>query len=171
MKFLILIVVFATCRASYAQQPQGSVVDQSYTLTLRVENAEAKIAAPIVLVISTKNISNHPIEFGMATKNPDDAAMFYRTTVLDEKGSPAHDQETKQGRRHRTGKDDPGETTVYVGSMGFFELKPNETHKESFNLRKLYDLKLPGKYTVQVEGGPEDAPIKSNVITITVSRQ
>ena len=146
-------------------------VSPNFSVTIGAEQTNIKPGNPIRLEIALKNISSQPITVSKATKSADDAAMFYRTIVRDEQGNPAHDLETKLGRKHRTGKDDPGETTIYIGSVGFFQLKPNETQKESFNLSKLYDLKRPGKYTVQLESGPEDAPIKSNVITITVSRQ
>ena len=58
------------------------------------------------------------------------------------------------------------------GHAWFGTLKPGESMKSDADLRRLFDLKRPGKYTLQVSRRvPETlggGTIKSNVITLTV---
>ena len=78
--------------------------------------------------------------------------------------------ETKHGRRTRTGKDDPGETTVLVINTPGPTLLPGQSEKQIILLNKLYDLAAPDTYTVHLERGNAQVGIaKSNAIKITVT--
>ena len=96
--------------------------------------------------------------------------MFFDIHVLDEQVRIAYDQETKLGRRFRTHKDDPVETTIYVWSWAPFQLKAHGTTVYEIKLNRKYDLKRPGKYSIQVETGFEQVSVKSNSITVRISK-
>jgi hypothetical protein len=157
-----------------AQAPAASAAGHpDFTLKIRAKQAEAKVGSEIWIEIETTNTSSE--SFMIQAGNPPFWAEYrYKTYVRDEKGDLA--PETKLGRIIRTGKDDehPNGTVIWAGSGGVFrELRPGETaEKDEIILNRLYDLRKPGKYSVQVTAGPKDDPTKiarSNTITVTVT--
>jgi hypothetical protein len=66
---------------------------------------------------------------------------------------------------------DPDKGGIITGSPIIFPLQPGETLKDDMILNDLFDLKTPGKYTVQIqhEDPVTHNPVKSNIITLTVT--
>ena len=177
MKPLILtlslcLIALIGFRKAYAQeQLSNSATSPSpYSLVLKAKESVVEAGRPIRLDITLQNTSDRPINIMNATKNPEEADMFFDIHVLDEQVRIPHDQETKLGRKSRTHKDDPGETTIYVGSEAPFQLKAHGTVKYEVKLNRKYDLKRPGKYVVQVETHFEGVSVKSNSITVRISK-
>jgi hypothetical protein len=56
----------------------------------------------------------------------------------------------------------------FPGSVKFGAMVPGETTTEEQEVSALYDMRKPGKYTIQVWKRDPDYDIKSNVVTITV---
>jgi hypothetical protein len=55
------------------------------------------------------------------------------------------------------------------GSVRFSDFKPGETSTQHQRVSNLYDMRKPGKYTIQVWKRNPDYDIKSNILTVTVT--
>jgi hypothetical protein len=57
------------------------------------------------------------------------------------------------------------------GSVSFRDIKPGETITQNQRVSALYDMRRPGKYTIQVWKRNPDYDIKSNIVTVTVTTE
>jgi hypothetical protein len=155
-----------TAAASQAAQSPSP----DWEMTIRMDKDFVKAGAEIKLWVDLRNISDRPIAVTEEIKNPRVVELRYRACVRAESGAMV--PETKWGRRVRTGKDDPGEFTVQVGSIYQRYIQPGQTRTDAISLSGQYDLSQPGRYAVQVEIPDEKGSIlfKSNTLTFTVAR-
>jgi hypothetical protein len=150
-----------TLARNTAEQPQ-------YTLTIVNKTATGKLGSEIRVAFVLRNESPQSLRVSVQAKALKDICTDYHIYIRDENGHLA--PETKFGRRSRTGKDDPGETTVIVGGLGLRDLQPGGTQAYEVILNDLYDLRQPGKYTVQAQGLDDNGTlVKSNTITLTLT--
>jgi hypothetical protein len=167
---LLLSTTIVSLASDAPQTPAPAQTSQAdFTLAISVKRPEYNAGAEVWVEIVKRNTSDHPVRVVRVTKQIADADRFYRTYVRDEKGNLA--PETKHGRWIRTGRDDPGETTVYVWSGMPGTILPGASFRDEILLNRLYDISQPGKYTVQIEGLDESGrTAKSNTITIAITK-
>jgi hypothetical protein len=164
-------IAFLLAAASGVQSAQVPAADKGerpdYSLSIRAKQAETRVGSQVTIEVVQTNMSDHQLTTS-AGSGPDEAAVFYKTYVYGGDGALA--PETKFGRRVRTEKDDPGETTVIVGEALLRYLQPGGSLRDEITLNRLYDLSKPGKYTVQVQGLDSAGRVaKSNTVTIIIT--
>jgi hypothetical protein len=119
------------------------------------------MGAPVFLVVTMKNTSEHVLHFNLT--NP---AFNYRATVLDATGKPVPETENFRRMKEKL-KSEP-----YTSRNILVALNPQETCQDSIDLGYLYELAQPGTYSVQIE---RDMPpelgtgvVNSNIVKISV---
>ena len=155
----------------------AQTVQQPFSLTISAAHA-VKAGAPIVIEIRFKNISDHNIRFTGRPEGPTHGELLgFPPIVRDVEGK--EPPLTKLGRlefgRKKPGEDDYDAHMIESG-VGSSWLRPGGVMTPVIKLNELYDLSIPGKYTVQVlhggydlHGGHDDkTEVKSNTITVTV---
>ncbi|HKW58073.1 MAG TPA: hypothetical protein VJN42_12015 [Candidatus Acidoferrum sp.] len=161
---LLIILFAATFPQNFAASQRGAA---PFSVTVKTSQDNVKAGSEIGIRIILQNTS--ATDLSMARSNGvSQGESHYLIDVRDSSGLTAPETEYE---RRITGKEN-GKRTVIYGSDIFFTLKPHETLEDEALLNKLYDLRRPGKYTVQVSreipkqlGG---GTVKSNILTITV---
>ena len=119
------------------------------------------VGAPVFVIVTMTNNSSRTLHLSLM--NP---AFDYRMTVLDNStGQPV--SETEQYRKMRE------ERAFQAARFVIITLKPHESCQDTIEVSYLYDVSLPGEYTIQVE---RDKPtelgngsVRSNVIKATIT--
>jgi hypothetical protein len=152
-----------------AQVPATVPHSQSdYSLTIRANPAEAKVGSEVRIMVTVRNISDHPVGILVPMKNLDDAVFYYKTYVREEDGALL--PETQQGRKVRTGKGEHGEDVVTVSSDLERILMPGGIQTHQILLNRLFEFRKPGKYSVELDRDDGAGRIaKSNIVTITIT--
>jgi hypothetical protein len=166
---LIIILLSLGVAAGIAQPPAaGTPEPAQYSLTIDSrQSAGAKAGSEVAVEIVQRNVSNEQFLVSEA-KYPSEAETWFKIYLRDQDGNLA--PETKHGRRVRLGKDDPGETTIFVGGASIRQLQPGDSVTHRIILNRLYDLTRPGKYTIEIEGiDRKGRTAKSNVIGLTLT--
>jgi hypothetical protein len=128
------------------------------TITIAAAPGAVRSGAELRLQITMTNTSSEDITVPLVSR-PDQADFHYELEVMNEKGQQA--PQTAYGRMLKRD---------LAGSFGFSVAKPGETVKEELVVTKLYDITVPGKYTLQITGHWKDLGlVKSNSITIIVT--
>jgi hypothetical protein len=165
MRILLGLLMLGVTGVAYSQTPH-----QPFSITVSTAKAEVRSGDPVYLNVVMTNTSDHDVDCTIYASNALD--RNYRYYILDEDGQPA----PKIRRRYP----EIGETF----SLRPCILKPGETSLPSGGMISiLYDLRRPGKYTIQASRpiwGDDQRPepsgavqsdqvdVKSNIITITV---
>jgi hypothetical protein len=164
LSFVLSLLIVAT----HASAP-GQAARQPFSLTVTTPQSIITAGAELRVQVTLKNITDHDIfvsrDFARET-----AERNYVIDVRDESGQIAPD--TAYNRKRK----DPGDAkhpNVRYGSHMLETLKPGEELNDDAVVTKLYDITLPGKYSLQVSRQSSDAPggniVKSNKIGITVT--
>jgi hypothetical protein len=146
------------------------IASSDWRMTIRMDKDVVKAGSEVKVLIEAKNISDHAILVTEELKNPRRIDLRYKTYVRAADGSLA--PETKWGRRVRTGREEPGESTIEVGSSYERYIQPGQIRPETLVLNALYDLSEPGKYSVQIEIPDEQGHVilRSNIVTFMVTK-
>lgn len=119
------------------------------------------VGAPVFVIVTMTNNSNRTLHLSLI--NP---AFDYRMTVQDATGQPV--SETEQYRKMKESQESHFEAARFI----VVTLKPNESCRDTIEVSYLYNLSLPGEYSIQVE---RDKPTelgkggaRSNVINVTI---
>lgn len=121
------------------------------------------VGAPVFVIVTMTNNSNRTLHLSLI--NP---AFDYRMTVQDDAtGQPV--PETEQYRKMKESQKSHFQTARFI----VVTLKPHEICHDTIDVSYLYDLSLPGEYSIQVE---RDKPmelgkggVRSNVINATIT--
>ena len=144
-------IVAASC-AGFGQTGKGL-----YTLTLSTDQPTVIAGSQVIIKITQTNTSDHAI--GCASADSNGFQIAFRHEVLDEDG-----KSVKIPGEHHEFRD--------FSWRGPCNLAPGESTSRDSRITALYDLRKPGKYTVQVSSqasaDEKDGEVKSNTITITV---
>jgi hypothetical protein len=136
-----------------------------FTLKLSASSEDVKAGSQVRIEIIFTNTSDQEIHLSRPPGDVPEAAYSYAFEVRDEKGELV--PETRYGRPFKDG------TARIRGSWAGWTLKPGESLKEASILNQLFDLSLPGRYTVRVSHeipqGFGKGSVKSNTITITIA--
>lgn len=146
----LLLVNLALC-----QQPNQS----PFKIVVAVENSTVVAGSEVTLDVSLTNTSNQDVSEGVMYKDATGIDSTLRFEVRD-----------------RNGKLIPKRTYPHpelaTGSVKFRTISAGQTLTQRQTVSALYDLRKPGKYTVQAFRRISDNPnddIKSNIVTITVT--
>ena len=142
-----LIVSLALCQQ--ANNPP-------FKIAITAENSTVVAGADISIKVSLTNTSDHDVREGVMYGRGN-IASIYRFEVRDEHGK------LVPKRTY------PHPELGLPGSVRFSPISPKQTITEDQEVSALYDMRKPGKYTIQVwKRDPKD-DIKSNIVTITVT--
>jgi hypothetical protein len=136
---VITVVLFvgaaSHCQAQCRYRPASPRQPAGLKLTIRAEKPVAETSRPVVIQIELSNQSNTPITM----RDNLFADRDYELYLRDDKGKEV--PFTKWGRDLRTGP--------IHGSGNDFTLAPGEKYTDKENLSALYEISLPGNYTVE----------------------
>ena len=142
-----LIVSLALC-----QQPKNP----PYKIAITAENSTVVAGTDVSIKVSLTNTSDHDVREGVMYERGNLASIF-RFEVRDEHG------EMVPKRTY------PHPELGYPGSVRFITISRGETWTQSQEVSAVYDMRKPGKYTIQVWKRNPDYDIKSNIVTVTVT--
>jgi hypothetical protein len=129
-----------------------------FSISIRAQQSIVKPAQPIVIILTTKNISGQSIRLGET--NP---GMEYDFDVRDAHGQPVAEKELLKRLKHST----------YVFRSTSEVLKPGVATQETFAISDYFDFTKPELYSIQVQRlvpySLGHGAVKSNSITITVT--
>jgi hypothetical protein len=161
-----LVLVLLAARAIAVTQ----TVRRSFSLSIALQYDTVKVGEPVVIQIEEKNISNHDI-YSLIVGGGDEHGEYagFPPIVRDAKGK--EPPLTKWGRvvfGRQTAADN--DVSLELSPVVRGHLHPGEIFKSKITLTGMYDLSVPGKYTVQVRHGDDENndEVKSNVLTFTV---
>lgn len=156
--FLVLWILFAM--GSQSAPPASS--SAPFQLTVEPETASVASGDKIVLRITLTNTSEKDLGFRQRAR-ADEAEWDYSIDVRDEKGDAVN--QTNFGRNRLQ--------IMTMFSARVKTVNPGQSLKEGVTLSKLFDLTIPGRYTVQVSRHAQDNDsgqlVKSNTATIIVT--
>jgi hypothetical protein len=165
----LLVGITANAGARFQQPTQQ--VSPSFSLAISIAKGVVKTGSPTQIDITVKNVSDHPISLSTLYIHPN-VEITDHVTVVDPNGSKS--AETELARRslgHSTAADEARSPTVVTGKQVLLNLKAGQSFTYQLNIDELYDLSVPGKYSIQIERLDAEAnvSVKSNKITITVT--
>jgi hypothetical protein len=119
----------------------------------------SKAGSELRIKVALKNLSEEPLALtNHDPEGPDQAGPY--VDVRDGQGHMA--QMTERYRRaQQEGQD---------GSFFLYTIAPGETRESEILVNKLYDLLAPGKYTIQVQRTLGGVVVKSNAVTVTITK-
>ena len=161
----MLILAASTLRS---QSESGS--KSPFSVALIADGVEFNIGSQIVLQSAMTNTSDHDLVFTtwfLQSKTLGDKSVKVRQVVVelyDSEGSPV--PLTLYGKAIR------GQCGACGGKGVLDGLKPGESRNEVVDLSKEFDIKKPGKYSVQAQRLDEISKtlVKSSVVTINLVR-
>jgi hypothetical protein len=138
---LVFIGLIGVCSASFyvraasqTPQPQSEWV----TVNLSIDKEQVAIGKSPWANLTVTNLSNHEIPLH---------DWMCRVHVEGEKGEPP----TTQVQRQSTGRLRPGEAALRADEYVVPTISPGKSYTLKYQLAYLYDLSVPGKYTVYAE--------------------
>jgi hypothetical protein len=157
---LPLLVVALPIVHAQAKQPI-----QDETVVIAANKSTVAIGTKVTIVATITNVSNHPIEEWVAP-GPGFPEMV-SLIVHDEQQKRLSEKPPDQTPCH--GQPDCKVKRLCCRSMVVTYLAPGKSISKSFDLSELYDLSIPGKYTVQVARVTlTQTTVMSNPIIVTV---
>jgi hypothetical protein len=159
--FILLLMPFTV-----GAQSKTSAASPVFSLHLETAKKGVKVGDRVQIGITLTNESDHKITVEHDIGHKGDS--YYIVTARREDNSEANKSEYHRALR--------GERTanpiLIQGSSIEIALAPGKSVVDAIDLTELYDLNLPGKYTVQVQRTDpySKTVVKSNVITVTVTR-
>lgn len=162
----LVVLVGTILGASYAQSAQSSTASaelanpQPFSLSITTPQDTLKAGSDVHITITLKNTSSQDLSF------LESYGFFpYLVDVRNAAGSAA--AMTEKGRK---AKQNYGMMPPFNSSF-LNKVKPGQTQTADFVLNEFYDMKVPGKYFVQVErSSPISAGVvRSNRLAITLT--
>jgi hypothetical protein len=145
-----------------SQQPPSP----TFSISLHAAQSTAIVGAPVKMDITLTNTSKSVIVVAQDKSRKGD--FTYAISVRD-----AAQKEAPWTDYHRALN---GESTttpmIIVSGGGPHRLEPGESMVDTLEINDLYDLRMPGKYTVQVERTDSASKnlVKSNLVTLTITQ-
>ena len=136
----------------------------SFGLTISTAKGPVKAGSTVQIEIVVRNISGHDISFQMTYTRPF-VEITDHVRIADRNG--VNVSETDFGRK----------ALGYVATSGVdgklvhVSLKMDKSFAYQLNVDELYDMRRPGKYTIQIDRFDEESKttVKSNKITVTIA--
>lgn len=156
------VLAFCILLTIGTQVPSGGAPAAPFTLKVEAQSPSVVAGGKIVLEIALRNVSQGDLVVRQ-TMRPDQGEWDYGVDVRDEKGDRV--DQTKYGRNR--------EQIIRLLSSHMHTLKPDQTLNAEITLSKLFDLTVPGRYTIQVSRHVDDHEseplVRSDTTTITVT--
>jgi hypothetical protein len=143
---LLLFVNLALCHQ--ANNPP-------FKIAIAAENSTVVAGADVSVKVSLTNMSDQDVYEGAAYLDGIGLDSTFRFEVRDKHGKLVP-KRTYPHEELRTGR------------IRFRTISVGETYTQAQQVSAFYDLREPGKYTIQVWRRNPDYDIKSNIVTITV---
>ncbi|HEY8186313.1 MAG TPA: hypothetical protein VIF64_09605 [Pyrinomonadaceae bacterium] len=146
---------FLLVSLAFGQQPSQA----PFKIAIAAENRTIVAGAEVSINVSLTNTSNQDINEGVMYKDATGLDSTFRFEVRDEHGKMV----PKRTYPH---------PELATGSVKFRTISAGQTLTQSQPVSALYDMRKPGKYTIQVSRRVSDNPrddIKSNIVTVTVT--
>lgn len=148
-------------------------VGQPFDAVIRVENPESQInsdsytvkaGSEVFITVHLTNVSKHNLAFDYDSDSRTGVSFSHQYEVRDSNGNVVQKRTISHPEIGSTGHGWPARV-----------LKPGESMDINGDyISRLYDLSQPGEYTIQlsreVSADPKDGVVKSNTITVTVTR-
>jgi hypothetical protein len=135
VSLIVLCGAHGLCRAQCRYGAASPRLPVGLTLVIRTVKPVAETSRAVIIRIELSNQSNTPITMRDNLFPERD----YELHIRDDKGKEV--AFTKWGQQIRTGP--------IHGSGNDFTLAPGEKHEEQEDLSAMYDVSIPGKYTVE----------------------
>jgi hypothetical protein len=159
--FLTLVCFLSISLAALAVRPAVTLAaaDQPFSIAISAAKIEVPAGSPVEILIRQTNTSNQDVNW---------SAIYYDGISTDYTFDIRREGGKKLTPLHR------GDGGPIVGSAIMATLKPGESRETRVDIGLLYDMTRAGKYIVQlskpVSADPKKAEVKSNRITITVTK-
>jgi hypothetical protein len=127
-----------------------------FKIGISAESSTIAAGDDVTIKVSLTNTSNQVVNEGVMYKSGIDLDSTLSFEVLDEHGKSV----PKRTYPHEE---------LRGGSVRFRDFRPGETITQHQRVSAQYDLRKPGKYTVQVWRRDPKYDIKSNIVTVTVT--
>ena len=159
----ILAIAIAAGGCAFGQSAAaGGNKKPAFTMVISAVQNSVKPGSDVRIKVDIKNTSTQQIRL---FRSKYDDGRPYKIEVSDEEGGAA--RLTKFGRKVLKNE---GYGTIDFGGGGHIALAPGATLGDDLLISDLFDLTVPGKYTVQLQRLDEaGTAVKSNTITITVT--
>jgi len=138
---------------------QNIIGENPFKIAITAENPTIAAGGDVSIKVSLTNTSNLAVYEGVMYMNGIELDSTFRFEVRDEHGKLVP-KRTYPHEELRTGK------------VIFRTISAGQTLTQEQRVSALYDMRKPGKYTIQVSRGVSDNPkddIKSNIVTVTVA--
>jgi len=143
-----LVVSFALCQQSN---------NPPFKIAITAEDSTIVAGADVLIKVSLTNTSNQDVHEGVMYKDGIGLDSTFRFKVRDEHGKlvPKRTYPNEELR---------------AGRVSFRTIMAGHTHTQSQPVSVLYDMRKPGKYTIQVSRfSDKHEEMKSNIVTVTVT--
>jgi hypothetical protein len=170
VSFTITPAAAESSQPATASQP-ATPAEPPFDLTVKARQNPITSAKNIVLLVTTKNTSDHNILLWTEKAEGEQGGSAYKIHIQHAGGK--QPVETEFLRKSKSRNDVPSDANpdAYQGTSGErLVLKPGEDWMDAIKVRNLYDLNQPGDYTIQVErfDAATRTMVQSNTITVTV---
>ena len=129
-----------------------------FKIAITTEHSTVVAGDDVTIDVSLTNTSNQIVSEGVMYASGIELDSTLRFEILDEHRKPVP-------RRTYPHEELRG------GSVRFRDIKPGETVTQHQRVSALYDMRKPGKYTIQVWRRNPDYDIKSNIVTVKVTTE
>jgi hypothetical protein len=154
-KTLAVTVALYGC-ASYC-----SAQNQPFSVTISAKTTTLQVGKTIPILVSTKNVSNQTLPLPIGSDDFNEQGVF-EVTVKNADGQPLSRIQLSPEEREKRPK---------TWSGGTLPFAPGDESKRTFFLNELFDLSVPGKYTVSIRRKEKLTKgfENSNVLTLTIT--
>jgi hypothetical protein len=138
----------------------------TFSITLHAAQSTMRVGDPVRMTITLTNTSKSAIVIAQDKSRKGDFTYAIAVRDAEQKEAPWTDY-------HRALR---GESTttpmVVISGVGPQSLEPGKSTVDSLDINDLYDLRMPGKYTIQVERADSAGKnlVKSNRVTLTITQ-
>ncbi len=143
----LLSVSFALCQ---------QLNNPPFKIAITTEKSTFVASSDVLIDVSLTNTSNQDVNEGVMYKDGISLDSTFRFEVRDEHGKLV----PKRTYPHEE---------LRMGKVIFRTIRAGQTLTQPQPVSALYDMRKPGKYTIQVWRRNPDYDIKSNIVTITVT--
>jgi hypothetical protein len=127
-----------------------------FKIEISAESSTIVAGDDVTIDVSLTNTSDQIVSEGAMYEGRFELDSTLRFEILDEHGKPVP-------KRHYPHEE------LRTGSVRFRDLRPGDTMTQHQTVSRLYDMRNPGKYTIQVWKRNPDYDIKSKIVTVTVT--
>jgi hypothetical protein len=127
-----------------------------FKIAISTDKTTVVSGADVVVDVSLTNNSNRDVEEGVMYKQGISLDSTFRFEVRDDRGKLV----PKRSYPHEE---------LRPGNVNFRTIRAGQALTQAQPVSALYDMRKPGKYTIQVWRRNPDYEIKSNIVTVTVT--